>query len=213
MSFNPHEKIVIARTAPRNATHADSTIMPSATLAVSGYNLPLIRDEQTYGKEACINSFSSGGSILDCYNSLLSSANTSVQGTFKIVGINLQDEILLYKSESQASPHDMRVQRAPRGPSSLSASIVVLLVQLLMQLEVNAQDQTESSIDFDAAVRVDTIRGSLLLNRTDAVVSSFRISLILCTGSHRKEITVKCTSILFFFPASSRIVESSRMRI
>ncbi len=107
----------------------------------------------------------------------------------------------------------MRVQRAPRGPSRLSAPLAVLLVQLLMQLEINALGQTQSSIDCGAAIRVDTRSGSLLLNRPDDEGSSFHMSLILCTGSRRKGITVKCTSILFFFPTSLIFVENSRMRI
>ncbi len=213
MSFNPHEKIFIASTAPRNATYADSTIMPSATLAVSRYNLPFIGDDKTYGEEARINSFCSGASILDYYNSLLPSANTSVQHTFRNVDIRLQDEALLCEPELQTAPHDMTLQRAPRGPPRLSEPLVVLLVRLLMQLEINALDQTQSSIDCGAANLVNTVSGSLLLHRLDAEGPSFHISLILCTGSRCKGITVKCTIILFFFPASSRFVESSRMRI
>ena len=82
-------------------------------------------------------------SILDYYKSLLPSANTSIQRTFRNVGIHSQDELLLYEPESQVAVHDMKVQRAPRGLLRLSAPLFVVLVRLLIQLEVNAVGQTQ----------------------------------------------------------------------
>lgn len=157
----------------------------------------MIRCEQAIGQEARINSFCSGTSLLDYYTSSLPSANTPVLRACKNVDIRLQDEPLLYELELRATLHDMRVQRAPRGPSRLSTALVVLLVRLPMELEVNALGQTQSSIDCGAAMRSDTTCDILLLNRPDAEGSPFQISLILSTGSRRKGITVQCSNILF----------------
>ena len=140
-------------------------------------------------------------------------AKTPVLHAFKNICVTLQDEPFSYEPESHGALHDTIEQRPLRGPSRLSAPLVVLLEQFLMKLEVNALGQIQSSTDCGAAMRVDTISVSLLLNRPDTERSSFLISPILCSGSRRKGLTVKCTSIPFFFTANSRCVDSSRMRI
>ena len=173
------------------------TITQSATQAISGYNLPLIRDELTNGEQARINSFCSGASIFNYYTSLLPGTKTPELHAFKNVSVNLQDEPFSYETESQAALYDTIVQRDSRGPSRLSAPLVVSLEQLLMKLEVNVFGQIQSSTDCGAAMRVDTISGSLLLNRPEAERSSFHISLKLCTGSRLKLLMYKRSIFLY----------------
>ena len=100
---------------------------------------------------------------------------------------------------SPISSQDITAQRVLRGPSRIDELLATLLVQFLMQLEVYVLGQKQTYHDCGAAVRHQTMNGSLLLNRPSNKGSSFHLSFVFFNGSLRKGIAVHGMSIFFYY--------------